>query len=381
MVKAPHLRFALAASVGAMLSFVASEQACAATPAIAVYVSTPSGAKDCASKIFPSTLPTALVSTRVQKATAILGGSPSALEQIRMSQSAGYRDRSPVDNAAQDPSLAFGLPATCKATGMRPNATAAATPAYASILVAPQLELEGAVDIPQPSYTSMLHAPPLTLDTDSHGLGAPLRSSIVPPSALGAENEVFLGSPRISIGKTEFDSRWDRVSRKHLTKEQVTRSMGRPAAGSLALVGQVNTWANRITDQSDMKTWGQRDYWADAVQTLRLGSGDCEDIAILKYQALLALGYNPADLFLTLTYDLVRRSDHMVLIVRHAGLFYLLDDSTDSLLDASTANEYRPVLSFGSGGKWLHGVSAVPARPIYLSLNAVSNALSIGMSR
>jgi hypothetical protein len=42
-------------------------------------------------------------------------------------------------------------------------------------------------------------------------------------------------------------------------------------------------------------------------------------------------------------------------VVRSEGRFWLLDNNTDRLVDASGANDYRPILSYGAGGKWLHG--------------------------
>jgi len=51
---------------------------------------------------------------------------------------------------------------------------------------------------------------------------------------------------------------------------------------------------------SDATEWGQHDYWATATQTLAHGAGDEEDRAIVKLQALKALGFNQSDLFLTL---------------------------------------------------------------------------------
>lgn len=42
--------------------------------------------------------------------------------------------------------------------------------------------------------------------------------------------------------------------------------------------------------QSDSSTWGTSEFWMFASETLALGSGDCEDIAILRYVAARAAG-------------------------------------------------------------------------------------------
>ena len=72
--------------------------------------------------------------------------------------------------------------------------------------------------------------------------------------------------------------------------------------------------------------------------------------------ALLAgAGVRRADMYLTIARDLARNADHALLVVKSEGRFWLLDNNTDILADASAANDYRPILSYSSGGKWLHG--------------------------
>ena len=157
--------------------------------------------------------------------------------------------------------------------------------------------------------------------------------------------------------------------------------MGTPDSDPIAEIRQVNRWVNHtIAYREDSALWHKADYWADARSTLRKRAGDCEDIAIVKYQALIGLGFAPSDVYLTIARDLVRDADHALVVVRHDGRYYLLDDSTDELLDGSEPNDYRPMLSFGTE-KWLHGLQPAAATPIYLSRNALSNARSIGINR
>ena len=72
-------------------------------------------------------------------------------------------------------------------------------------------------------------------------------------------------------------------------------------------------------------------------------------------QLLAAAGVAREDMILTIARDLVRNADHAVLIVRHDGRYYMLDNASDEVFDASTSHDYRPILSFGSGQAWLHG--------------------------
>jgi predicted transglutaminase-like cysteine proteinase len=105
---------------------------------------------------------------------------------------------------------------------------------------------------------------------------------------------------------------------------------------------------------SDATEWGQHDYWASAAQTLSRGAGDMEDRAILKLQALRALGFNNSDLFLTLARDRVGGAE-TVLTVRKDGHFYLFDDSGSAPFPVEQRRyEFQPVISFGLYGAWVH---------------------------
>ena len=81
----------------------------------------------------------------------------------------------------------------------------------------------------------------------------------------------------------------------------------------------------RIRWMSDATEWGQHDYWASAAETLEHGAGDMEDRAIVKMQALRALGFSTRDLYLTMGRDKVG-GPITVLIVRLGGRYYVLDD-------------------------------------------------------
>ena len=198
----------------------------------------------------------------------------------------------------------------------------------------------------------------------------------------------FLGTARVSIGITPFNDDWERVSSRALGQDRVARLMGERSQPGLETLASVNRWANRQVEYADdITTYGARDYWATAAETLRLGRGDCEDYAILKYQMLAALGFDRSRMYLTLARDLVRNADHAVLIVEVTGRHYLLDNATDVLLPANIGYDYRPTMSFNSESAWLHGYNRSPLRDYsrtqisYLSDNAVSSARVTGLSR
>jgi predicted transglutaminase-like cysteine proteinase len=58
---------------------------------------------------------------------------------------------------------------------------------------------------------------------------------------------------------------------------------------------------------------------------------------------------------LTIARDTVRNADHAMLIVTLDGRHYLLDNSTDELLDGSRSNDYRPIFSYSGSERWVHG--------------------------
>jgi predicted transglutaminase-like cysteine proteinase len=105
---------------------------------------------------------------------------------------------------------------------------------------------------------------------------------------------------------------------------------------------------------SDATEWGQHDYWASAAQTLAHGAGDAKNRAIVKLQALRALGFNNSDLFLTLARDRVG-GPMTVLTVRSGGRYYVMDDTGGRPFAVEERRlEFEPVMSFGMYGAWVH---------------------------
>lgn len=167
----------------------------------------------------------------------------------------------------------------------------------------------------------------------------------------------FLDSRRLSVRKTSFDGAWGRVRRAGLAAS-TTRQIEQATSGfsMAAKLAAVNAWANaRIRYVEDRDLYGKADYWANAGTTLRNGAGDCEDIAIVKMQLLASMGVNRSDMYLTIARDLARNADHAMLVVRTGDGHWLLDNATNELLDASRSYDYRPILSFNTNNKWLHG--------------------------
>lgn len=279
------------------------------------------------------------------KSEAILGGATSALDRIR-AQQAGLTAGAAVVPAAQTVSAR----------------AASETPVTANAVCA----------------TASLALPARVIEP------AALTQPAVPAIRLRGNPRNFLATSRVAIRRTTFTAQWDRVSGADLSPSRVRRLVGNLPADDAATLQTVNRWVNQsIAYQEDRSLWSRRDYWATAAETLRAGSGDCEDLAILKYQMLRASGVPARDMYLTLARDLVRNADHAVLVVRNGDRWYMLDNATDAILPADRSYDYRPTLSFNSESAWLHGttVLAERAQPDYLSVSAMLMPRVIGLSR
>jgi predicted transglutaminase-like cysteine proteinase len=180
------------------------------------------------------------------------------------------------------------------------------------------------------------------------------KPAFVSPIAYDRPN-VF-GSVALAVSRTPLDRRWRKVER--------SRVGGAPAAFAATLrvrpaldrLDAVNRYVNsRVTFTDDIRQYRTADRWSSAGETLRRGRGDCEDYAIAKLQLLRRAGFADRDLYLVVVKDLVRRTDHAVLVVRAEGRMLLLDNGTDRIADAAIALDYRPILTFAAGRSWTHG--------------------------
>jgi predicted transglutaminase-like cysteine proteinase len=167
----------------------------------------------------------------------------------------------------------------------------------------------------------------------------------------------FLASKRLTVSRTSFDGAWNRVRRENLPRGlAASLTAATSSQPGMAKLAAVNSWANaNIRYADDSKLYGQLDYWASAGTTLRRRAGDCEDIAIVKMQLLAAMGVQREDMTLTIARDLARNADHALLVVKIDGRNWLLDNNTNQVLEANQSYDYRPVLSFSTSQKWLHG--------------------------
>lgn len=244
------------------------------------------------------------VAAQASKSVAILGGQLSALDQILAQQSSGGVPQTVADFSVAQPTVTQPLEPALGGSRVRSADCITRSP------------LQGA--------------------------------------AVGSGD--FLASKRLAIGRTPYDREWRRVSGDRISARRYRALVGDVSTDRLSAMRSVNSWVNRsIAFTEDRDLFSRADFWAGAATTLRLRRGDCEDIALTKMQLLAAAGIPREDMILTIARDLVRNADHAVLMVRHDGQYYMLDNASDELFDGSRDNDYRPILSFGRSQAWLHG--------------------------
>jgi predicted transglutaminase-like cysteine proteinase len=129
-----------------------------------------------------------------------------------------------------------------------------------------------------------------------------------------------------------------------------------------------STVNGRFVYRSDQDNWGVKDYWASADETIARGAGDCEDLALVKLQALRLLGFNERDLYL-MTGTKPSGEEHALLLVRIDERFWVLEDGLSRMVPAESFHMFRPAVTYGAGWKWVHG-----AQPEIPSAAAASGA-------
>jgi predicted transglutaminase-like cysteine proteinase len=170
-----------------------------------------------------------------------------------------------------------------------------------------------------------------------------------------ASPDVF-GTVALKAGVTFYDARFRRVASTD-TRDPLVQRLAAGAAsldpvGKLRLVQEeIN---RRVRWMHDLDNMGVADFWANAGETLRRGTGDSEDIAIAKMQVLKAAGFNPRDLYISVGRHRTRGA-HILLLARTASGFFVLDDQVRGLMTPAQHARFTPVMTLGQGMSWLHG--------------------------
>lgn len=118
----------------------------------------------------------------------------------------------------------------------------------------------------------------------------------------------------------------------------------------------VNSFFNRANFVSDIRHWGEEDYWATPVELLTTNAGDCEDFSIAKYLTLKSMGVPDEQMRIVYVKALELNQAHMVLAwyPKPDADPLILDNLINDIKPASQRNDLEPVYSFNGDGLWLN---------------------------
>jgi predicted transglutaminase-like cysteine proteinase len=186
--------------------------------------------------------------------------------------------------------------------------------------------------------------------------GMQLRKSSRPLILNAPSSPDVFGTVALNAGVTFYDARFRRVASTD-NKDPLVLNLAQAAAG-LDPVGKLQMVQHEVNQRvrwmHDLDNMGVADFWANAGETLRRGTGDSEDIAIVKMQVLKAAGFSPKDLYISIGKHNVRGA-HVLLLARAAGSFYVLDDTLQNIATPAQHSRFTPVMTLGQGASWIHG--------------------------
>jgi predicted transglutaminase-like cysteine proteinase len=174
--------------------------------------------------------------------------------------------------------------------------------------------------------------------------------------------DVF-GTVAVNAGVTFYDARFRRVAATD-SKDPLVLSLAAAASG-LDTVGKLQMVQHEVNKRvrwmHDLDNMGVADFWANAGETLRRGTGDSEDIAIAKMQVLKAAGFSPKDLYLSIGRHNVRGA-HVLLLARTTAGFFVLDDTLQDISTPAQHGRFTPIMTLGQGMSWIHGRRVASSR-------------------
>lgn len=119
----------------------------------------------------------------------------------------------------------------------------------------------------------------------------------------------------------------------------------------------VNSAVNHlIAYRADSETYGSRDHWAAAAETLDRRAGDCEDYAILKMTALHEAGIPLTSMSIVVLRDRTRNLFHAVLAVSTDRGAFILDNMRDTVTTDGALPQYQPLYAVSAGRGVIFGL-------------------------
>lgn len=168
-------------------------------------------------------------------------------------------------------------------------------------------------------------------------------------STIDLSNAAFApvaGPTAIPVGASDFCRRDRDACAPHGNVVQVETLTTASWQQLIAINDNVN---QNIVPETDQQLYGKAEYWTYPQQ----GAGDCEDIALEKQRELIAAGWDPSALLMTV----VRQADgegHAVLMVRTDRGDLILDNQDGRILVwKDTGYQFIKRQSQADAGKWV----------------------------
>jgi len=114
----------------------------------------------------------------------------------------------------------------------------------------------------------------------------------------------------------------------------------------------INTFVNQIRYREDIQTYGINDYWAIPQEFFDNEMGDCEDYSLSKYYALKAAGIKIDNLQIAVVKDVNIGIHHAILIVKHDGKNYVLDNRLDQVVAEEQLRHYKMIYTINEKNWW-----------------------------
>ncbi len=189
------------------------------------------------------------------------------------------------------------------------------------------------------------------------------------PSAPKSESRAFfdlnlIGGVKLVITTVDAMEKWERVRQDLLSDGAASDPKAAPWiewARNLSSLSPkerlmaINVRVNqRITYKIDQLQWGVGDYWQTPSESIDLGTGDCEDYAILKAYLALKAGFTLDNLSVLTGVLAPNNQAHAILIARDGNAFYVLDSRSPLVMTVDGRNDIKPLFSVTTNDVWLY---------------------------
>lgn len=134
-------------------------------------------------------------------------------------------------------------------------------------------------------------------------------------------------------------------------------------ASDLEKAKAVTAFFNRWPYRTDKDVYKIEDYWATPREFLK-NSGDCEDYAITKFYALIALGIDPDKMRIVALMDTLRNLGHAVLVLYTDETAYVMDNMNSLILPHTDVRvrHYDPKIAANLIYRWAYVKSTKPKK-------------------